>query len=157
MQTDLKPNTLANKSTLIVLFEKSFYPVADIDNADLAYAWMRYDSTLNKDGSFSDTADGYGSSVFQLQLQQDTAYAFAEHINSLNLVDEDYILLSLDLNAGGKINLRSGSYYETALSYEADPAGFDAGHALVWDMGQGSNGGTTTGAFTDWVEDICED
>ena len=36
-----------------------YCPIADIENADLAYAWFRYDSTLDEDGNLTDTAGTY--------------------------------------------------------------------------------------------------
>ncbi|MDO4556586.1 MAG: hypothetical protein Q4B70_15830, partial [Lachnospiraceae bacterium] len=98
----------------------SYCPIADIENADLAYAWLRYDSTLNEDGSLSDTAGGYEFSEFQLALQEDAAYAFGEYINSLGLTDEDGNELTFDENEDGTLNLRAGSYYEATLNNISD-------------------------------------
>lgn len=98
----------------------AYCPIADIENADLAYAWLRYDSTMNADGSQSDTAGNYKFSDFQLALQENAAYAFGEYINSLNLVDSDGNTLSFSENKDGTLNLRGGSYYEATLQNISD-------------------------------------
>ncbi len=98
----------------------AYCPIADIENADLAYAWLRYDSTVNEDGSFSETAGSYEFTEFQLALQEDAAYAFAEYINSLNLVDESGNALNFDVNEDGTVNPRSGSYYDMTLKNISD-------------------------------------
>ena len=98
----------------------AYCPIADIENADLAYAWLRYDSTVNADGSQSDTAGNYKFTDFQLALQEDAAYAFAEYINSLNLVDSDGNMLSFSENKDGTLNPRGGSYYEATLQNISD-------------------------------------
>lgn len=97
-----------------------YCPIADIDNADLAYAWFRYDSTLNADGSLSDTAGNYEFTDFQLALQEDGANAFTEYINSLNLKDEDGNALTFDTNADGTLNPRAGSFYDATLQNISD-------------------------------------
>lgn len=37
----------------------------------------------------------------------------------------------------------------------AQMAGSESDHALVWAMGHGSNEGTVTGTFVDWIHEIC--
>lgn len=98
----------------------AYCPIADIENADLAYAWLRYDSTVNADGSQSETAGMYDFTDFQLALQEDAAHAFAEYINSLHLVDSDGTKLSFPENKDGTLNLRTGSYYEAVLENMSD-------------------------------------
>ena len=98
----------------------AYCPIADIENADLAYAWLRYDSTVNADGSLSETAGNYEFTQFQLALQEDEAYAFGEYINSLNLVDEDGNALSFAKKEDGTLDLRSGSYYDMTLQNISD-------------------------------------
>ena len=34
--------------------------------------------------------------------------------------------------------------------------GREVDYHLVWNMGHGSNEGTSTGTFIDWINDICE-
>ncbi|MDO4961194.1 MAG: hypothetical protein Q4E57_04985 [Eubacteriales bacterium] len=112
--------------TYTSLYDDSVYgamaycPIADIENADLAYAWMRYDSTLNTDGTQTATTGNYQFSEFQLALQEDAAYAFGEYLNALNLTDSDGNTLSFDINADGTLNLRSGSYYDMTLQNISD-------------------------------------
>ena len=113
-----------------------YCPIADIENADLAYAWMRYDSTKDASGKLTATAGSYDFTEFQLALQQDEAYAFAEYINSLQLKDENGDPLSFDVkDADGKLDLRAGSYYKktlenisdalnAALAVQEDPEGY---------------------------------
>lgn len=98
----------------------SYCPIADIENADLAYAWMRYDSTEEEDGSLSETAGEYTFSEFQLEFQKDAAYAFAEYIDSLGLTDENGTPLTFDKNEDGSWNLRKGTYYDAFLQNISD-------------------------------------
>ena len=37
----------------------------------------------------------------------------------------------------------------------AQMLGMDADYHLVWNMGHGSNEGTSTGTFIDWINAIC--
>ncbi len=90
-----------------------YCPIADIENADMAYAWMRYDSTVNEDGSFTATAGRYSFTSFQLALQEDLANAFVDYINGLNLKDAEGNALTLD-------DPRSGSYYDAVLQNMSD-------------------------------------
>lgn len=98
----------------------AYCPIADIENADLAYAWMRYDSTLNENGTLSESAGNYEFTEFQLKLQEDAAYAFAEYINSLNLADENGNQLSFPVKEDGTLNLREGTYYDAILENISD-------------------------------------
>lgn len=98
----------------------AYCPIADIENADLAYAWMCYDSTVNENGELSETAGSYEFTDFQLALQENAAYAFAEYINSLNLTDENGNQLSFAENEDGTLNLRAGTYYDAILKNISD-------------------------------------
>ena len=98
----------------------AYCPIADIENADLAYAWLRYDSTLNEDGTLSGTTGDYIFTDFQLALQEDAAYAFAEYINSLNLIDENGNKLNFPEKEDGTLNLREGTYYDAILQNISD-------------------------------------
>ena len=90
-----------------------FCPITDLDNADLAYAWMRFDAGETSAATmFSGTIE---FSEFQLELQNDLALAFCEYINSLGIVNEQGEVLSFDYNADGTVNPRSGSYYDQIL------------------------------------------
>ncbi len=95
-----------------------YCPIADLNNADLAYAWLRYDAGETSAATmFSGTIE---FSEFQLALQEDLAYAFAEYINSLGLVNEDGVALTFDVADDGTIDLRSGTYYEQILQNISD-------------------------------------
>lgn len=91
----------------------AYYPITDIDNADLAYAWMRVNSGetgVHTNDPFPTDAD---FTPFQLALQEDEAEAFVTYINSLGLVDENGNALTLD-------GIRSGSYYDAILGNMSD-------------------------------------
>lgn len=110
-----------------------FCPIADIDNADLAYAWMRYDSTLSADGSQDATAGSYAFTPFQLRLQELEAEAFVDYINGLGLKDADGTVLTLD-------GLRAGNYYELVLRESGNALNaFAAG--TQWPYTEASRGG----------------
>ena len=98
----------------------AYCPIADIENADLAYAWLRYDSTLNADGSLYETAGNYEFTAFQLALQDAAAYAFGEYINSLGLTDANGNSLVFPENEDETLNLRDGSYYDATLQNISD-------------------------------------
>lgn len=83
----------------------AYYPITDIDNADIAYAWMRVNAGDTEVRGMSEAV----FTEFQLALQEDEAYAFIDYINGLGLVDEDGNALELT-------GLRSGSYYDKILS-----------------------------------------
>ena len=87
----------------------AYYPIADIENADIAYAWMRCNSgetevTGMQTAVFSD---------FQLALQQDEAEAYVNYLNSLNLVDENGQKLELT-------GIREGTFYTQILANMSD-------------------------------------
>lgn len=87
----------------------AYYPIADIENADIAYAWLRcntYETEVTgmQEAVFTD---------FQFALQQDEALAFVDYLNSLNLVDEAGNPLTLT-------GIREGSYYERILANMSD-------------------------------------
>ena len=82
---------------------QNYCPIADIENADLAYAWWWVD--LVDDGGV------YNGKItdFEKRLQELAANAYIEYLNSLNLKDEAGNDLKLD-------GLRSGSYYDAILN-----------------------------------------
>ncbi len=95
-----------------------YCPIADIENADLAYAWWRYDSGAT---SFSGMFGGGGDfSEFQLALEQDLAIAYCEYINSLDLVDKDGEPLVFEVAEDGTPEPRSGSFYDQMLENMSD-------------------------------------
>ncbi|MCD7749075.1 MAG: hypothetical protein LUH42_03375, partial [Oscillospiraceae bacterium] len=95
-----------------------FCPIADLNNADLAYAWMWYDQGATSVATmFSGTVE---FSEFQLALQEDLAVAYCEYINSLGLVNEEGEALSFDLTEDGTPDPRSGSFYDQILENISD-------------------------------------
>ncbi len=95
-----------------------FCPIADLNNADLAYAWMWYDQGATSVATmFSGTIE---FSEFQLALQEDLAVAYCEYINSLGLVNEEGETLTFDLTEDGTPDPRSGSYYDQILENISD-------------------------------------
>lgn len=82
---------------------QAYCPIADIEDADLAYAWWWVD--------LADLGGTYRGSMtaFERRLQELEAEAFIDYLNSLNLKDADGNLLTLT-------GLRSGSYYDAILN-----------------------------------------
>ena len=80
-----------------------YCPIADIEDADLAYAWWWVD--LADDGG---TYRG-SMTAFERRLQELEAEAFVDYLNSLDLKDAEGDPLTLT-------ELRSGSYYEAILA-----------------------------------------
>ncbi|MCD8121293.1 MAG: hypothetical protein LUE65_03500 [Clostridiales bacterium] len=89
----------------------AYYPITDIDNADIAYAWMRMNT--GETDAVTMTGEYVQFTDFQLALQQDEAYAFVDYLNSLNLVD-------MNGNALQLTGVRSGSYYDAILNNISD-------------------------------------
>ena len=81
-----------------------YCPIADIENADLAYAWWWVD-LADKGG----TKGGTDLTAFEKRLQELEAEAFIPYLNSLGLTDAEGNALTLD-------GLRSGSYYDAVLA-----------------------------------------
>lgn len=86
---------------------QNYCPIADIENADLAYAWWWID--LVDEGGI------YNGSItdFEKRLQELEAEAYIKYLNSLHLKDSD----GNDLTLTG---LRSGSYYDAILKNISD-------------------------------------
>ena len=84
-----------------------YCPIADFENADLAYAWWWVD--------LADDGGTYQGSMtdFERRLQELEAEAFVEYINGLGLEDAEGNALTLT-------GLRSGSYYEAILKNLSD-------------------------------------
>jgi len=84
-----------------------YCPIADIEDADMAYAWWWVD--LADDGGVY-----RGSmSAFERRLQELEATAFIDYLNSLHLKDRNGQELTLT-------GLRSGSYYDAILRNISD-------------------------------------
>jgi hypothetical protein len=95
-----------------------FCPIADLENADLAYAWFRYDTGETSAATmFSGTIE---FSDFQLALQDDLAVAYCTYINSLGLVNAEGEALTFDLLPDGTPDPRSGSFYDQVLENISD-------------------------------------
>ena len=80
-----------------------YYPIADIENADLAYAWWWVD--------LADLGGTYRGSMtdFERRLQELEAEAYVDYLNGLGLKGEDGSALTLT-------GLRAGSYYDAILA-----------------------------------------
>ncbi len=105
-----------------------FCPIVDLNNADLAYAWMRYDA--GETGASTMFGGDIEFSPFQLALQEDLAAAFAEYINGLAIENEAGEVLSFQTGASDEIDARSGSYYDQILANMSDALN-------AWIAGQG--------------------
>lgn len=96
-----------------------YCPIADLENADLAYAWSRYD--VGDTDFIPMFGEGATFTEFQLELQNDLAVAFCEYINTLNLVNEDGEALNFDTDEDGNIiSPRQGSFYDQILENISD-------------------------------------
>ncbi|MGM9614369.1 MAG: hypothetical protein ACI3W7_02410 [Oscillospiraceae bacterium] len=95
-----------------------FCPIADLNNADLAYAWLRFDA--GEASAMTMFSGEIAFSEFQLALQNDLAVAFCEYINSLGIRNADGEVLSFDLKADGTPDPRSGSFYDQTLQNISD-------------------------------------
>ena len=99
----------ASDGTYTSLYSDAIYgtqcycPIADLENADLAFAWWWVD--LVDEGG---VLDG-GISPFKRRLQELEAEAFVDYLNGLGLTDDQGRPLTLK-------GLRSGSYYDLILA-----------------------------------------
>ena len=84
-----------------------YCPIADFENADLAYAWWWVD--------LADDGGTYRGSMtdFERRLQELEADAFVEYLNGLNLTDAQGNALTLT-------GLREGTYYDAILQNISD-------------------------------------
>ena len=84
-----------------------YCPIADIEDADIAYAWWWVDLV--------DLGGTYNGSItdFERRLQELEADAFVEYLNGLNLTDTEGNPLTLT-------GLRSGTYYDAILANISD-------------------------------------
>lgn len=89
-----------------------FAPIATLQAASSALAWMRYDSSVN---------GGFHFTPFQLQLEKDMAVGFCEYINSLSLKNDRGELLVFDIDPETNMpDPRKGSYYDQILQNISD-------------------------------------
>ncbi len=92
-----------------------YYPITDIENADMAYAWTRFDTGENSARLGGGGIVGMAVfTEFKLAFQQDLAKRYAAYINSLRLRTPEGEPLCFPGIIDGK-DLRSGSYYEKIL------------------------------------------
>ena len=119
-----------------IFASQCFCPIADLNNADMAYAWLRFDG--GETSAMTMFSGEIAFSDFQLALQNDLAVAFCEYINSLGLVNEEGEALAFDLKADGTPDPRSGSYYDQVLRNISDAlnAYLAAGGALTGASGE---------------------
>lgn len=110
---DPSTDTYSSRYSDAVLASMCYCPIADIENADIANAWMRFDSTTDGHGNPSPVDGRYSFTDFQLKLQELEALAFVDYINSLGLVDFEGKTLTLD-------SPRSGTYYDAVLKNISD-------------------------------------
>ena len=94
-----------------VFASQCFCPIADIENADMAYAWQRYDDPEIGFSGFN-VVGKQTLSPFKLALQEDLARAYCAYLNRLELVGEDGTPLRFDQKPDGTYDPRSGSYYD---------------------------------------------
>lgn len=87
----------------------ALFPIADISNADLAYAWWRCNGGETGVGPHPGDPTGHEFTPFQLELQRDMALAYVDYVNSLSLKDASGAPLTLT-------GLRSGSFYDAVLN-----------------------------------------
>ncbi|MBR1629534.1 MAG: hypothetical protein IJ679_09795, partial [Lachnospiraceae bacterium] len=119
-----------------------------------------YDEYSQLDGFDASVADAY----IENALTGDGAKGIAEQTY---LVNATQIMLDV---AAGKQEADVAEYWRTrngtadehtsfSVAYDicmaAQMAGREADYALVWAMDHGSNEGTTTGTFVDWIQEIC--
>ena len=86
---------------------QAYCPIADIENADLAYAWW-WVNLADDGGTFGD-----GFTEFEIRLQELEADAFIDYLNGLGLTDADGNALTLS-------GLREGTYYDAILKNLSD-------------------------------------
>lgn len=101
----------------------AFYPIADIENADMAYAWLRFDTGENGTRKLipkEHRSEAVKFSEFQFALQDDLAVSYCEYLNGLGLTDENGTKMCFDTDADGRLCPRSGSYYDRTLKNISD-------------------------------------
>ncbi|MCD8134296.1 MAG: hypothetical protein LUE19_10685, partial [Clostridiales bacterium] len=112
---DAETDTYASEYADNIYAAQCYCPIADLENADLAYAWWWYDSAENGGDTYTEMgASEPGTlSEFKLRLQELEAWAYVDYINSLGLTDEDGNALTLTTP-------REGSYYDAILQNMSD-------------------------------------
>lgn len=102
-----------------IFASQCYCPIADIEHADMAYAWQRFDDPNIQFSGFG--IEGVQTlTPFKLALQQDLAQAWAGYVSGLRLENEQGEALTFPQKADGTYDLRSGSYYRQILSNISD-------------------------------------
>ena len=135
-----------------------YCPIADIENADLAYAFLRFDAGETEFDDSMGTHQVIEFTPFQLALQDDLAVAFGSYINSIGIKDGEGNVLTFDLNEDGTANPRSGSYYEKTLAnisaalnaFIADCTDERGTFSYTHTVGKGKNAEKTT--YSSWKD-----
>ena len=96
-----------------IFASQCYCPIADIDNADMAYAWQRFDDPNTEFEDFG-TPGTQRLSTFQQAYQRDLAKAYGAYLNELSLQNEEGAALTLT------DDLRGGSYYKQILQNISD-------------------------------------
>ena len=120
-----------------------------------------YDELSVLDGFNAEQVDSY----IEEALTGEGAEAIAEQVNLLNATE---ILLGYDglsaVDPAKHWRVRSGTadqHTSFSIGFDiclaAQMLGLDTDYHLVWNMGHGSNEGSSTGTFIDWVNEICAD
>lgn len=118
-----------------------------------------YDELSALDGFNREQVDSYISDA----LTGDGAAAIAEQANLLNATE---IMLGSDghtaVDPAKYWRIRSGTADQHTsfsigfnIGLAAQSQGMDVNYHLVWNMGHGSNEGSSTGTFIDWINAIC--
>lgn len=102
-----------------IFASQCYCPIADIEHADMAYAWQRFDDPNIKFSGFGIEGE-QTLSTFKLALQNDLAQAWAGYVNSLHLTNEQNEALTFPQRPDGSYDLRNGSYYRQILSNISD-------------------------------------
>lgn len=102
-----------------IFASQCYCPIADIEHADMAYAWQRFDDPNIKFSGFGIEGE-QTLSTFKLALQNDLAQAWAGYVNRLHLTNEQNEALTFPQRPDGSYDLRNGSYYRQILSNISD-------------------------------------
>lgn len=95
-----------------------YCPIADLNNADLAYSWMRFDDPnllVNELMAPPSTL-----TPFKQALQKDLSQAYCGYLNSLGLKNEQGAPLSFPQKADGSFDARGGTFYGQILKNISD-------------------------------------
>lgn len=112
--------------------------------------------------------DGFDKDIVDSYIEDTLDGENAEYIeNQTNLLNASHILLGIDglkaVNPVKHFRNRSGTadqHTSFGVGYNILTAaamnGIDIDYSLVWNMQHGSNEGTSTGTFIEWVNSICK-